>query len=297
VKRNLTVGAGAAAQRLDVYLAAELGVSRSLVQRWLRAGAVTVNDQPVRASYLPESGDKVAVAVAPPTMAVASVLDLAIIYEDDDLFVIDKPAGLAAHGGNGRVGEATVADWARSRTTDPDSERPGIVHRLDRDTSGLLVIAKSAAAKEALQAEWRDRRVAKTYRLLAIGRVEPAEAVVNMPLDRDPAHPTRRRVSTAGRPAVTRYQTQATYPGYTYLEAYPETGRTHQLRVHFAALGHPVAGDIVYGSPRRPLGLERQFLHASRLAFTTPSGQAITVASDLPPDLAAVLTTLEETYN
>jgi 23S rRNA pseudouridine1911/1915/1917 synthase len=297
MRHELTVPAGAAAERLDVFLAAALGESRSQVQRWLKAGQVQVNGSVARASYEPVAGDQVVVEPAIAAVAPAAAPELPIVYEDADLLVIDKPAGLAVHGGNGRAGEPTVAEALRGRTTDPDPDRPGIVHRLDRDTSGLLVVAKSAAAKAQLQAQWRERQVAKTYLALVVGRLQSAEAVINLPLDRDPAHPTRRHVSPGGRPAITHYRTLAEYPGYTYVEARPETGRTHQLRVHFAALGHPIAGDVVYGPPKRPVGLMRQFLHATALSLVAPNGRRLELHSPLPADLSTVLSRLEGPYN
>lgn len=296
--QKLTVTEAAGDRRLDQYLSSELGLSRSLIQRWLREGAITVNSRTERASYLVQPGDEIAVetpeAVVRPEIQPP---DLPVIYEDDDLWVIDKPAGIAVHPGAGRAGEPTVTDWARGRTSDPDPARPGIVHRLDRDTSGLLVVAKSAEAKHWLQERWRERAVLKTYQLLTVGRVDPEAAVIKLPLDRDPANPMRRRVLPNGKPAVTRYETLAAYPGYTLIQAYPETGRTHQLRVHFGAVGHPIAGDILYGSPKRPLGLSRQFLHASRLELAVPSGRKIDIASPLPKDLTSILSRLDGTYN
>jgi 23S rRNA pseudouridine1911/1915/1917 synthase len=208
--------------------------------------------------------------------------------------VVDKPAGLAVHAGNGTKGQATLADYARAHTSDPDPERPGIVHRLDRDTSGLMVIAKTEAAKTYMQRQFADRTIKKAYSLLTIGTVSPASAVIKLPLDRDRAHPTKRAVVASGRDAVTNYDTVANYPGYTLIKAKPETGRTHQIRVHFAALGHPVAGDITYGQTKRPAGLPRHFLHAAELSFTAPSGKAVTLTSALPADLADFLRKLEE---
>lgn len=298
MRQNLTVTQAAGDRRLDQYLATELGLSRSLIQRWLREGAVTVNSRAERASYLVQPGDEIVLESSEaPSRPAIQPPDLPVIYEDDDIWVIDKPAGIAVHPGAGRAGEATVADWARGRTTDPDPARPGIVHRLDRDTSGLLVVAKSAEAKDWLQQRWRERSVHKTYQLLTIGRVDPEAAVIKLPLDRDPANPIRRRVMPTGKPAVTRYETLAAYPGYTLIQAYPETGRTHQLRVHFAAVGHPIAGDVLYGPPKRPLGLSRQFLHASRLELAAPSGRQLDIASPLPKELTSILSRLDETYN
>jgi 23S rRNA pseudouridine1911/1915/1917 synthase len=296
VNRHLTVTAGAAATRLDVYLAAELALSRSSLAAGIKAGEIRVNDRIVKASYQLNVSDTIDVTIADIVVRPKPNypdLTLPIIYQDDDIVVVDKPAGIATHGGAGEEGHATVADFARTLTTDPDRERPGIVHRLDKDTSGLLVIARTPAAKTYLLKLWPDRAIAKTYYLLATGRVDPPAAAINLPLDRDPAHPLRRAVVASGRPAITRYQTLATYPGYSYLEATPETGRTHQLRVHLAALGHPIAGDTTYNPVARPLGLTRHFLHAGKLAFTAPSGRSLALESPIPPDLRAVLDHLE----
>jgi 23S rRNA pseudouridine1911/1915/1917 synthase len=288
--REVKVPTGTSPGRLDVYLAAEFGISRTQVQRLFKQDKVTIDGQPVRANVTVEAGQTIRVEELDAAVIAPIVPpDLPIVYEDDDMMVVDKPAGIAVHAGNGRPGEPTVADFARLHTTDPDPDRPGIVHRLDRETSGLLVLAKTEAAKLALQKQWKDRHVHKTYQLLAVGRVEPDEAVIKLPLDRDQARPTQRRVSAAGKPAVTHYKVQAHYAGYTYVEAYPETGRTHQLRVHFAAMGHPIAADVVYGTKLRPLGLRRHFLHACRLELTTPSGQKLDLRSPLPAELQAAL--------
>jgi 23S rRNA pseudouridine1911/1915/1917 synthase len=294
VTQRLVVDPGAASSRLDVYLAQTLGRSRSSVAADIKAGRVEVNNQLARASLELAAGDTVSIdateAEATPTAAAPK---LPIVYQDDDLVVIDKPAGIAVHAGTGQPDAGTVADFARSLTTDPDPERPGLVHRLDKDTSGLLLIARTPESKKALQKLFHDHAIDKTYHLLVTGRVTPEAAVIDLPTDRDPAQPTRRAVLASGRPSVTRYETLATYPGYTYLEAKPKTGRTHQLRVHFAQIGHPVAGDTVYGPPTRPLGLTRQFLHAAALAFTTPSGKPLSLTSPLPPELQRVINQLE----
>jgi 23S rRNA pseudouridine1911/1915/1917 synthase len=301
VTRELVAEAGAATERLDVFLAARLGTSRSAAAKLLAAGAVSVNGAAERPSYLVAAGDRVVVeggrtsGDGPPA---AEPPQLPVVYEDPDIIVIDKPAGLAAHPGAGHpAGRPTVADFARPRTTDPDPARPGIVHRLDRDTSGLMIIAKTLAAQAAMQQQFRDHAVRKNYMLLAAGRVSPPEAVIKLPIGRDPARPLRRAVVSGGRPAVTRYRTLADYSGYSLIEARPETGRTHQLRVHFAAIGHPIAGDRTYGAPAvsaaSRLGLNRQFLHATALQFTAPSGAKLSLHSPLPPDLAAAVKTLE----
>jgi 23S rRNA pseudouridine1911/1915/1917 synthase len=294
LKQQITVHEGAAGERLDVFLAKALGRSRSQAQQLLQQGAVNVNGGSERPSYLVERGDRVLVQPAEAPPIVVAIPELPIVYEDADIVVVDKPSGIAAHAGSGTTGEATVADFARAHTTDTDPERPGIVHRLDRETSGLMVLAKTAAAKEHMQAQFRDHRVHKTYQLLAVGRVEPPEAVIKLPLDRNPAKPLTRTVIASGRPAVTRYRTLASFPGYTFIQANPETGRTHQIRVHFSAIGHPIAGDTLYGAPKRPLGLTRQFLHAAALEFVAPSGQTVKLHSQLPPELAKIIAQLEE---
>ncbi|MDF2461398.1 MAG: pseudouridine synthase, RluA family [Candidatus Saccharibacteria bacterium] len=292
-RQSLTVDEGAATERLDVYLAAALSLTRSRVLRLIQSGNVTVDGARVKAGHPLEVGESVEVELPETATFTGEPPDLPVIYEDDDIVVVDKPAGLSTHAGSGTHGRATLADFARTRSTDTDPERPGIVHRLDRDTSGLIIIARTAEAKATMQQAFAKHQVHKTYRLLAVGRVDPAEAVIRLPLDRDPAKPLRRAVIPGGREAITRYKTVETLPGYTLVEATPETGRTHQIRVHLAAIGHPIAGDTTYGPPVRPLGLKRHFLHAAALEFDTPSGRHLRLESPLPEELAKVLQTLE----
>ncbi len=287
------VDAEAAGQRLDVFLAAATGLTRSRLQRELRAGTVLVNDASERVSYTVQDGDHITFEEAEVVITAVEPPEIPVVYEDEDIMVVEKPAGLTVHSGTGTAGTATMADFTRLHTTDPDPDRPGIVHRLDRETSGLMVVAKTEAAKAFMQQQFRDHAVRKAYLLLTVGRVEPETAIINLPLERDPAHPLRRTVVQGGRPSVTRYKTLASYPGYSFIEARPESGRTHQLRVHFAATGHPIAGDTMYGSPRRPLGLKRQFLHASGIEFVAPSGVTLSFESMLPADLQGVIDGLE----
>ena len=295
---QFTISSEAAGERLDVLVAAVTNLPRSQAQRRIKAGFITVNSKSSKASYITMAAD-IIIIDAPPAEVVPPVTipDLRIVYMDEDLLVIDKPAGLTVHAGTGTAGQATVADFARLYSSDPDTERPGIVHRLDRDTSGLMIIARHVGAKTFLQDQFRHHNVTKTYRLMAFGRVEPDEAIIKLPIGRDPARPLRRAINTHGRPASTSYRTLESLPGYTYLEAQPKTGRTHQLRVHFAAIGHPIAGDITYGSPgadEKRLGLTRQFLHAYKLEFTGPAGQAISLTSPLPPDLDRALQSIRD---
>jgi 23S rRNA pseudouridine1911/1915/1917 synthase len=289
----VTVSEGAAGERLDVYLAAIYELPRAQAKKLITAGLIEVNGRPGRSSYCLRVGDTVNRLAPPAPAAAAPAPDLDIVYEDDDILVVDKPAYLAVHPGAASHVTATVADFARLRTTDEDGDRPGIVHRLDRDTSGLLIIAKHPAAKAAMQAAFKSRQVRKAYELLVVGHVGQEEAVIKLPLGRDPAKPLQQAVSAGGREAVTPYRVERYYNGYTHIIARPETGRTHQLRVHFAALGHPVAGDVSYGPPKRPLGLKRQFLHAAALEFTAPSGRLVSLLSPLPPELQMVLDQLE----
>lgn len=283
----------AAGQRLDVFLGHVSDASRSHVAKDIAAGHVQVNGKSAKPSTLLEAGDEVSYS---PSGAVikplGAALELEILYEDADLLVINKPAGISTHPGAGQS-EATVADFAVRHTSDPDPERPGIVHRLDKDTSGALIIAKSAAAKELLQNEFRSRDVHKSYVALVIGRPSDEAATIDLPIDRDPSNPMKRKVLPGGKPATTTYTCTKFYPGFTLVEAQPATGRTHQLRVHFAAIGHPIAGDTVYGPAKRQLGLTRQFLHAQKLEFTSPSGEKVLVTAPLPPELANVLQELE----
>jgi 23S rRNA pseudouridine1911/1915/1917 synthase len=295
VSLHLVIGEGAAAERLDVFLARELTVARSRAQKLISQGNVTVNGASAKASHMVQAGDQITVSEEVPEYSPPAELQLPIVYEDADVLVIDKPPGLTVHPGNSKnpnSGEPTVASFMHGRTTDADHERPGIVHRLDRDTSGLLVLAKSAAAKSQLQQQFRTRAVRKTYLLLTVGHPDPAAAEIRLPTGRHPSQPLKRAVVTSGRPAVTRYRTLQTYPGFSLIEAKPVTGRTHQLRVHMAAIGHPVAGDTTYGPAKRPLNLKRQFLHAAELEFTTPAGQPLHLTSPLPADLEAALARL-----
>lgn len=293
-KSTYTAEPGAADERLDIFLSKALKSPRSQVQKLFKAGLVHVRGQAARPSYLVQAGDTVELSEAPAKVMSGEVPDLPILYEDDDVIVIDKPAGIAVHPGAASHVTVTVADFARTHTTDNDPDRPGIVHRLDRDTSGILIIAKNATSKTFMQAAFKNRAVHKVYQLLVVGRIADEQAIIKLPLGRDPAKPLQQAVSSGGRDATTAYEATRFFSGYTAITAKPQTGRTHQLRVHFAALGHPVVGDISYGPPKRPLGIKRQFLHASDIEFTAPSGQRIKLHSPLPPDLQKFIDQLEE---
>jgi 23S rRNA pseudouridine1911/1915/1917 synthase len=293
---SFTADSRAARERLDAFLAIALARPRSQAQRLVKAGLVRVNGRTERPSYLMQVGDNVSVTEPPAAATRTSAPDLPVVYEDADLLVIDKPAGLVVHPGAGAAASGpSVADYARSRTSDPDPDRPGIVHRLDRDTSGLLIIAKTPEVKAYLQAAFKKHQVHKTYQLLLVGHPAHDQAMIKLPLGRHHSRPLQQAVVSGGREAVTGYQVVRAYPGYALVEAHPQSGRTHQLRVHFAALGHPVVGDTLYGRPERQLGLRRQFLHAAGLRFTAPSGAALDLHSPLPADLQQALSRLGAT--
>ncbi len=312
MEETLTLEAEGAGERLDVFVVRRCpGLSRSSVQRLIREGRVTVGDRPGRAGQRLERGERVVVrmpAEQPETLR-PEPLPLAIVYEDDDLLVIDKPAGLTVHpaaglpAGQARVRQGTLS--AALLAYRPElagvggAERPGIVHRLDRDTSGLLVVAKNEAALAALARQWKERQVEKGYLALVDGRLEPPQGVIDAPIGRDLRHRQRMAVVEGGRASRTAYRVQR-YLGvraggpdvYSLVEVTPSTGRTHQIRVHFAALGHPLIGDRVYG--RRSAVASRQFLHAHRLAFRHPvDGRPLEFESPLPDDLRQALEQLE----
>ena len=301
MEETVTLEAEGSGERLDVFVVRRCtGLSRSLVQRLIREGRVTVGGRPGRAGQRLERGDRVLVRMPPeePEPLRPEPIPLAIVYEDADLLVVDKPAGLTVHPAAG-VRRGTLA--AALLAYRPElagvggPERPGIVHRLDRDTSGLLVVAKSEAARAALTRQWKERQVEKGYLALVCGRLEPPQGVIDAPIGRDQRHRQRMAVVEGGREARTAYRVRRYLPAgptgqeaYSLVEVTPSTGRTHQIRVHFAALGHPLVGDRVYGRPSSIL--RRQFLHADRLAFRHPvDGQPLEFESPLPEDLRQAL--------
>jgi 23S rRNA pseudouridine1911/1915/1917 synthase len=298
--RTLVVPSELAGARLDVALATLLpGITRSAARRLIDAGQVRLAHGKARASRSVAPGDEIVVQLEEerPVVLRPSERALTVIYEDADVAIVEKPAGLSVHPGAGHADDTLVNallgyDPAIVAAGSPD--RPGIVHRLDKDTSGLIAVARTAAAHEALSRQWRDRSVVKRYYALVEGTPREAEGVIVMPIGRDPRHRKRMAPLLSGRPARTGYTVTRTYSGFSLLDVLIETGRTHQIRVHLAALGHPVAGDRLYGA-RRPLpGLTRQFLHAYLLGLRLPSsGEYREFRSPLPADLSAVLSALE----
>lgn len=289
--------------RADRFAADLSGLSRSRVQRLMAAGRVTADGQPVRANSIVVPGAVLVIDVPPPEPAgiEPEAIPLDVVYEDADVLVVAKPAGLVVHPSPGHW-SGTLVNALLARDTAYGGiagvERPGIVHRLDRDTSGLLMVAKNDAAQTSLMAQLKARRVKKTYLALVQGAVAAAAGRIEAPIGRDPRNRQRMAVVPDGRPSVTGYRVRERLPGWTLLEVDLVTGRTHQIRVHLAALGHPVAGDTVYGTGtarRGPEGLERLFLHAWRLVFATPAtGDLVRLEAPVPPELEAVLAALRD---
>jgi 23S rRNA pseudouridine1911/1915/1917 synthase len=283
----------AAGERLDRFLASlpEVG-SRGVAERLLETGTVLVDGRPLDKSRRLSGGEEL--EFEPPEPEVTTLeperIDLRIAYEDEHLIVVDKPAGLVVHPGSGHATGTLVQGLLDHDIAGGDAARPGIVHRLDRDTSGLMVVARSEEAHARLQRLIRSRALERHYTALVVGRPRSRTGRIEAPIGRDRRDPLRHSLDTdKPREAVTNFEVRELLPRHTLLDVRLETGRTHQIRVHLAAVDLPVAGDAVYGRPRE-LDLERQFLHAGRLAFPHPfTEERVDVESPLPPDLETAL--------
>jgi 23S rRNA pseudouridine1911/1915/1917 synthase len=284
------------------------GRSRAEIQRWIEAGQVTRGGKVLKRSYRVASGDAIEVVIPPLQDYEVEPEDipLNVLYEDRDLIIINKPAGMVVHPAAGNWG-GTLVNAVLHHAPDLEGvgglHRPGIVHRLDKDTSGVIVVAKNDASHRELQRQFKDREVEKRYVALVFGGVTPERGEINAAIGRDPRDRKRMGVVSAsqGRSAATRYETlmiyrmPATGERLTLLSCRPLTGRTHQIRVHLAHIYHPIVGDEVYGPRRKlPFACPRQFLHAEGLRFRLPStGQPVEFTAPLPPDLQGVLEKLE----
>ncbi len=280
--------------RLDKFVGEKcLELSRTQAQKLIADGYITVNSRVAKSSLKLEISDKIDVVIppTPPSPLSPEAIPLNILYEDDDLLVVDKPAGLAVHPAPGHPGHTLVnaiLSHFPHLADISDSLRPGIVHRLDKDTSGVMLVAKNQIAQANLINQFKTRAIVKAYLVLVKGRLTPERGIIEAAIGRDPSNRKRMAVVTEGREARTQYRVIKYIDDYTLLEVIPETGRTHQIRVHLSAIGYPVVGDPVYGvkSPH----LSRQFLHASRLGFKLPStGEYVEFTSELPSDLAKAL--------
>jgi 23S rRNA pseudouridine1911/1915/1917 synthase len=285
--------------RLDKYLSQALPqFSRAYLQKLIEQGYVLVNGQMAKASQKLTKSDMVTIELPPsPGHPLAEPIPLAVIYEDEDILVIDKPAGLTVHPAPGHPSHTLVnaiLAHCPGLTMSNELVRPGIVHRLDKDTSGLIVIARNDFAREYLAAQFKSRTVTKRYLVLVKGRLSPEQGIVDAPIGRDPHHRKRMAIVEAGKQAVTQYQVRKYLDDCTLVEVSPLTGRTHQIRIHLSAIGCPVMGDPIYGI--KSAHLDRQFIHAYRLGFRLPSTrQYQEFSSPLPADLKQALEHLART--
>ena len=303
----------AAGERLDAFLATQIeGWSRSRLQRLIEDAEVLVNGRIVKTSYKLRANDAIEVELTPlpTTHFVAEDIPIEVIYEDEDLIVVNKPAGMVAHPAagvtSGTLANAVAFHFQTLSTTGGDA-RPGIVHRLDKGTSGLLVVAKTESAHENLADQFRAREVFKSYIALVHGQVERDTGRIDQPIARDPRHRTRMAIVRGGRPALSIYRVRERFDRFTLLDVELKTGRTHQIRVHLAWIKHPVVGDEVYGSGRdRTVAdprlrseiakLGRQFLHAERLGFRHPRIlEQMLFRAPPPPELQNFLADLRST--
>jgi 23S rRNA pseudouridine1911/1915/1917 synthase len=281
----------AAGERLDVFLAGHAG-TRARAQKLIDAGLVTVDGVVRPKRHLLAGGETVvAQEPAPEPRAAVAPAPFRIAYEDEHLLVVDKPPGVVVHPGQGRAEGTLVQALAGRVAGGSDPERPGVVHRLDRDTSGLLVLARSEPVHAALTRALRERKITREYLALVDGRPPARRGTIDAPLGRDRRVRTRMSSDTDDpRPAITHFETERALADATLLRVRLETGRTHQIRAHLLAIGHPVAGDPEYGGAPGRYGLERQFLHSARIAFAHPiDGAPVEVRAPLPEDLAEAL--------
>jgi 23S rRNA pseudouridine1911/1915/1917 synthase len=319
----ISVSTDDAGQRLDQFLVAHLDVSRARVQDLIAQQKVLVNDSPAKASLKLRGGERVNVlgsAERPPLRAIAEEIPLDIVYEDDDLAIINKAAGMMVHAGAGATEDArnrgtlvnALLHHFSTLSAVGGEMRPGIVHRLDKETSGLIVVAKNDEAHRKLAEQFAKRQVKKTYLALVHGWPKNDRGTINAPISRDAVRRIRMSTrGTGGRDAISHYSVvrrlDTAFGKFTLVEVKIDTGRTHQIRVHMASLGHAVVGDVLYGAPREmrarrgratdegaAIALTRNFLHAAQLELTHPrTGEKIALMSPLPPELQAFLTSVE----
>ncbi len=267
--------------RVDVFAAKHNPeLSRASIQRLLADNKILVNKKPVKNNYRLKFGDKVDIAYDPEVDNIVPEIDIPVLYEDDDCVVINKPVGLLSHSKGAFNPEATVATWLGSRLTGITSERAGIVHRLDRATSGVMICAKTPEATTWLQKQFSTRKVEKHYVAIVDGTIEPEEAIIDIPIARNPKEPSTFRADINGKPAKTHYKILKTKNDRSLVGLKPETGRTHQLRVHLNYLGHPIIGDTLYGGSRA----DRMFLHALSLDIILPNKERRHFEAPLPKE-------------
>ncbi|SHI20078.1 23S rRNA pseudouridine1911/1915/1917 synthase [Sporobacter termitidis DSM 10068] len=299
----ITLEADLSGARIDVFLAGKLpALSRSGVQRLLERGLVTYKGAPVRKNHKVEPGEvfEVSLPAPVPTETAAQEIPLDVVYEDGDVIAVNKPRGMVVHPAPGHL-DGTLVNALLHHCGDSLSGiggalRPGIVHRIDKDTSGLVIAAKNDAAHLSLSAQLKNRSLSRVYEAVVIGAVKDDAGTVDAPIGRHPTDRKRQTVTAKGRSAVTHYEVIARYSGYTHVRCRLETGRTHQIRVHMAHIGHPVLGDLVYGRKKPEKGLAGQCLHARELKFIHPgTGEQIALQTALPAYFTEVLRKLGNT--
>ena len=284
-------------QRLDAFLASSLdGLTRSQATRLIESGEVAVNERAVSKSYKLAGGEDVAVTLPEPepVEAVPQDIPLDVVYEDADVIVVNKPSGMVVHPApghpDGTLVNALLYHCAGTLSGIGGALRPGIVHRIDRDTSGLIIAAKNDAAHQYLSAQLADHTLARTYECIVVGKLREDRGAVDAPIARHPTDRKRMAVVAGGREAVTHWEVIARYPGYTHVRCRLETGRTHQIRVHMAYIGHPILGDTVYGAKKEVPGLTGQCLHAVGLRFLHPrTHEVVELSCPLPEEFTRML--------
>ena len=284
-------------QRLDAFLASSLdGLTRSQATRLIESGEVAVDGKPVSKSYKLAGGEDIAVTLPEPepVEAVPQDIPLDVVYEDADVIVVNKPSGMVVHPApghpDGTLVNALLYHCAGTLSGVGGALRPGIVHRIDRDTSGLIIAAKNDAAHQYLSAQLADHTLARTYECIVVGALREERGTVDAPIARHPTDRKRMAVVAGGREAVTHWEVIARYPGYTHVRCRLETGRTHQIRVHMAYIGHPILGDTVYGAKKEVPGLTGQCLHAVGLRFLHPrTHEVVELSCPLPEEFTRML--------
>ena len=284
-------------QRLDAFLASSLdGLTRSQATRLIESGEVAVDGRAVSKSYKLAGGEDIAVTLPEPepVEAVPQDIPLDVVYEDADVIVVNKPSGMVVHPApghpDGTLVNALLYHCAGTLSGIGGALRPGIVHRIDRDTSGLIIAAKNDAAHQYLSAQLADHTLARTYECIVVGKLREDRGTVDAPIARHPTDRKRMAVVAGGREAVTHWEVIARYPGYTHVRCRLETGRTHQIRVHMAYIGHPILGDTVYGAKKEVPGLTGQCLHAVGLRFLHPrTHEVVELSCPLPDEFTRML--------
>ena len=284
-------------QRLDAFLASSLdGLTRSQAARLIESGEVAVNGKTAGKSYKLAGGEDIAVTLPEPepVEAVPQDIPLDVVYEDADVIVVNKPSGMVVHPApghpDGTLVNALLYHCAGTLSGVGGALRPGIVHRIDRDTSGLIIAAKNDAAHQYLSAQLADHTLARTYECIVVGKLREDRGTVDAPIARHPTDRKRKAVVAGGREAVTHWEVIARYPGYTHVRCRLETGRTHQIRVHMAYIGHPILGDTVYGAKKEVPGLTGQCLHAVGLRFLHPrTHEVVELFCPLPEEFTRML--------